>query len=140
ADEINYRRFFNINDLAGIRVELEDLFEETHRLVLDWVRRGKVQGLRIDHIDGLFDPKTYCERLQARAGQPGQPAYIIAEKILASHERLPVEWPISGTSGYDTLNLINGVFVDPTGEAGLDRVYRHFTRRHTSFDEVLAAS
>jgi (1->4)-alpha-D-glucan 1-alpha-D-glucosylmutase len=140
ADEINYRRFFNINDLAGVRVELEDLFEETHRLVLDWVRHGKVQGLRIDHIDGLFDPKEYCERLQARAGQPGQPAYIVLEKILAPHERLPVEWPISGTTGYDTLNTINGVFVDPAGERGIDRVYRHFTRRHASFDEVLVAS
>jgi (1->4)-alpha-D-glucan 1-alpha-D-glucosylmutase len=140
ADEINYRRFFNINDLAGIRVELEDLFEETHRLVLAWVHDGKVQGLRIDHIDGLFDPKAYCERLQARAGEPGKPAYIVVEKILAHHERLPIEWPISGTSGYDTLNLINGLFVDPAGERGLDRVYRHFTRRHASFDEVLVAS
>jgi (1->4)-alpha-D-glucan 1-alpha-D-glucosylmutase len=140
ADEINYRRFFNINDLAGIRVELPDLFEETHRLVLEWVRAGKVQGLRIDHIDGLFDPKQYCERLQARAGRLGHPAYIVVEKILAPHERLPLEWPISGTSGYDALNLINGVFVDPAGEAGLDRVYRHFTRRHASFDEVLASS
>jgi (1->4)-alpha-D-glucan 1-alpha-D-glucosylmutase len=140
ADEINYRRFFNINDLAGIRVEQEDLFEETHRLVLDWVRQDKVQGLRIDHIDGLFDPKVYCERLQDRAGRPGQPAYIVVEKILASHERLPVDWPISGTSGYDTLNLINGVFVDPAGEHSLDRVYRHFSRRHQSFDELLTSS
>jgi len=137
ADEINYRRFFNINDLAGIRVEQEDLFEETHRLVLDWVARGKVQGLRIDHIDGLFDPKTYCDRLQARAGRPGEPAYVVVEKILAPHERLPSDWAVSGTSGYDTLNLINGVFVDPAGEHRLDRVYRHFTRRHASFDDVL---
>jgi (1->4)-alpha-D-glucan 1-alpha-D-glucosylmutase len=140
ADEINYRRFFNINDLAGIRVEQEDLFELTHRLVLEWVRQGKVQGLRIDHIDGLFDPSVYCERLQARARLPEQPAYIVVEKILATHERLPTEWPISGTTGYDTLNLINGVFVDPTGERGLDRVYRFFTRRHASFDDVLAAN
>jgi (1->4)-alpha-D-glucan 1-alpha-D-glucosylmutase len=140
ADEINYRRFFNINDLAGIRVELEDLFEETHRLVLAWVQHDKVQGLRIDHIDGLFNPKVYCERLQARAGRPDQPAYIVVEKILAPHEHLPDDWPISGTTGYDTLNLINGLFVDPSGEHRMDRVYRHFTRRHASFDEVLAAS
>ncbi len=140
ADEINYRRFFNINDLAGIRVELPELFEETHRLVLQWVHEGKVQGLRIDHIDGLFDPKQYCERLHASADRPEQPAYIVVEKILAHHERLPSDWPISGTSGYDTLNLINGVFVDPAGERGTDRVYRHFTRRHASFDDVLAAS
>jgi (1->4)-alpha-D-glucan 1-alpha-D-glucosylmutase len=140
ADEINYRRFFNINDLAGIRVEQQDLFDETHRLVLDWVKQGKVQGLRIDHIDGLFDPKQYCERLQARAGRPGAPAYIVVEKILAPHERLPGDWPISGTSGYDTLNLINGVFVDAAAEHRVDRVYRHFTRRHASFDDVLVAS
>jgi len=140
ADEINYRRFFNINDLAGVRVELPELFDETHRLVLRWVEEGKVQGLRIDHIDGLFDPRTYCERLQNRAGRPEQPAYIVVEKILAPHERLPSDWPISGTSGYDTLNLINGVFVDPSGERSLSRVYRHFTQRHESFDEVLLAS
>jgi (1->4)-alpha-D-glucan 1-alpha-D-glucosylmutase len=140
ADEINYRRFFNINDLAGVRVELPELFDETHRLVLRWVDEGKVQGLRIDHIDGLFDPKTYCERLQAAAGRPGQAAYIVVEKILASHERLPADWPISGTSGYDTLNVINGLFVDPGGERRLDRIHRHFTQRHESFDAVLLAS
>jgi (1->4)-alpha-D-glucan 1-alpha-D-glucosylmutase len=140
ADEINYRRFFNINDLAGIRVELPELFEETHRLVLRWVEEGKVQGLRIDHIDGLYDPRTYCQRLQERAGRPEQPSYIVVEKILASHERLPNDWPIAGTSGYDTLNVINGLFVDPNSERSLDRVYRHFTRRHLDFDGVLAAS
>lgn len=140
ADEINYRRFFNINDLAGVRVEIEELFEETHRLVLGWVERGKVQGLRIDHIDGLFNPREYCERLQARAGRPRQPAYLVVEKILAPHERLPADWPVSGTSGYDALNLINGVFVDPAGEHRLDRVYRHFTQRHASFDDVLVSS
>ena len=140
ADEINYRRFFNINDLAGIRVELPELFDETHRLVLRWVSEGKVQGLRIDHIDGLYDPRTYCRRLQEHAGRPGQPAYIVVEKILAPHERLPSDWPISGTSGYDTLNLINGLFVEPKNERQLDRVYRHFSRRHLSFDGVLASS
>jgi (1->4)-alpha-D-glucan 1-alpha-D-glucosylmutase len=140
ADEINYRRFFNINDLAGIRVELPELFDETHRLVLRWMDEGKVQGLRIDHIDGLYDPRTYCQRLQEHAGRPGQPAYIVVEKILASHERLPNDWPIAGTSGYDTLNLINGLFVDSRHERNLDRVYRHFTRRHADFDSVLTAS
>jgi (1->4)-alpha-D-glucan 1-alpha-D-glucosylmutase len=140
ADEINYRRFFNINDLAGIRVELEALFEETHRLVLRWVAEGKVQGLRVDHIDGLYDPRTYCERLQAGARRPDQPAYIVVEKILAPHERLPNSWPIAGTSGYDTLNLINGLFVDAANERRIDRVYRHFSRHHQSFDDVLVAS
>ncbi|HWO09417.1 MAG TPA: malto-oligosyltrehalose synthase, partial [Polyangiaceae bacterium] len=140
ADEINYRRFFNINDLAGIRVELPELFEETHRLVLRWVAEGKVNGLRVDHIDGLYDPRTYCQRLEAGARRPDQPAYIVVEKILASHERLPGDWPISGTSGYDSLNLINGLFVDSGNERNVDRVYRHFTRRHQSFDDVLLSS
>ena len=140
ADEINYRRFFNINDLAGIRVELRELFEESHRLVFRLLEDGKVQGLRIDHIDGLFDPKEYCERVQARAGRPGQPAYVVVEKILAAHEHLPEDWPIAGTSGYDALNLINGVFVDPAGERRLDRFYRRYTGRVESFDDLLYAS
>src|SRR6185437_12772048 len=140
ADEINYRRFFNINDLAGIRVELRELFEESHRLVFRLLEDGKVQGLRIDHIDGLFDPREYCERVQARAGRPGQPAYVVVEKILAAHERLPEEWPIAGTSGYDVLNLINGIFVDPAGERRLDRFYRRYTGRGESFDDLLYAS
>jgi len=140
ADEINYRRFFNINDLAGVRVELRELFEETHRLVFRLVEDGKVQGLRIDHIDGLFDPRQYLERVQARAGRPGRPAYVVVEKILAPHEALPQDWPIAGSSGYDTLNLVNGVFVDPAGEARLDRFYRRYTGRTQSFDEVLYAS
>jgi (1->4)-alpha-D-glucan 1-alpha-D-glucosylmutase len=140
ADEINYRRFFNINDLAGIRVEQREVFEETHRLVFRLVEDGKVQGLRIDHIDGLFDPQEYCERVQARAGRPGRPAYVIVEKILAWHEELPTTWPIAGTSGYDTLNLINGVFVDPAGESHLDRFYRRYTSRDESFDQMLYES
>jgi (1->4)-alpha-D-glucan 1-alpha-D-glucosylmutase len=140
ADEINYRRFFNINDLAGIRVELAELRDLTHQLVLRWVAEEKVHGLRIDHIDGLYDPRAYCNWLQSEAGRPDRPAYIVVEKILAPHEHLPDDWSISGTSGYDTLNLINGVFVDAQNEPSLDRVYRHFTRRHASFDDVLASS
>jgi (1->4)-alpha-D-glucan 1-alpha-D-glucosylmutase len=140
ADEINYRRFFNINDLAGVRVELPDLFDETHRLVLQWVHEGKVQGLRIDHIDGLFDPETYCKRLAAAMGNKAEPSYIVVEKILAPHERLPTSWPISGTTGYDTLNLINGLFVDGSRERAHDRIYRRFTGRSESFDEVLQES
>ena len=140
ADEINYRRFFNINDLAGVRVELRELFEESHRLIFRMVEDGQVNGLRIDHIDGLFNPKEYCERVQARAGRPGEPAYVVVEKILAPHERLPEDWPIAGTSGYDTLNVVNGVFVDPSGEGRLDRFYRRYTGRNQSFDDVLYES
>ncbi len=140
ADEINYRRFFNIDDLAGVRVEQRELFEESHRLIFRMVEDGQVQGLRVDHIDGLNNPREYCDRVQARAGRPGRPAYVVVEKIIAPHERLPADWPIAGTSGYDTLNLINAVFVDPAGEDPLDRFYRRYTGRQASFDEVLYAS
>lgn len=142
ADEINYRRFFNINDLAGLRMELPDLFERTHRLALSLVAKGCLDGLRIDHIDGLFDPGEYCERLQraARAAAPsrGEDFYVVVEKILASHESLR-PWPIAGTTGYDFINEVGGLFVDPEGEAPLTRIYREFTARAEPFDAVLYA-
>src|SRR3546814_2968891 len=94
SSEINYRRFFDINDLAGIRVELPEVFDAIHRLVFRWIADGKVEGLRLDHIDGLFDPQQYCARLQAHAGalSGGIPYYILVEKILAPHESLPEDW------------------------------------------------
>src|SRR5260221_3631147 len=102
SDEINYRRFFNINDLAGIRIELPQLFERAHRLVLTLVAERRLHGLRIDHIDGLFDPTGYCERLQreaaAAAGLPAGSFYIAVRKILAASEALP-DWPAAGTNG-----------------------------------------
>jgi (1->4)-alpha-D-glucan 1-alpha-D-glucosylmutase len=136
TDEINYRRFFNINDLAGLRIELEELFEATHRLVLALVARGQLQGLRIDHIDGLFDPAQYCERLRERAGSD---TYIVAEKILARYEHLP-EWPIAGTTGYDFVNQVLALFVDSGAEAAMTRAYRRLGGRRDSFDEVLYAA
>jgi (1->4)-alpha-D-glucan 1-alpha-D-glucosylmutase len=136
TEEINYRRFFNINDLAGLRIERPELFEATHRLILGMVERGQVQGLRIDHIDGLFDPARYCTTLRERAGDA---TYIAAEKILARYERLP-EWPIAGTTGYDFVNQVLGLFVDSAGEAAATRLYRRITGRRESFDDVLYAA
>src|SRR5437763_10689513 len=136
AEEINYRRFFNINDLAGLRIEQPELFEATHRLIFDMVDRGEVQGLRIDHIDGLFDPAAYCNALQQRAGQQ---TYIVAEKILARYERLP-DWPIAGSTGYDFANQVLALFVNPSAEAAMTRLYRRLAGRAQSFDEVLYAS
>src|SRR4029077_12712326 len=135
AEEINYRRFFNINELAGLRVELPEVFERTHRLVGKLIKRGDVQGLRIDHIDGLFDPRVYCERLQEAFG----PLYVLVEKILAHHETLP-DWPVTGTTGYDFANQVLGLFVDPAGERPMTRLYRRIANRGKSFDEVLYAS
>jgi (1->4)-alpha-D-glucan 1-alpha-D-glucosylmutase len=135
AEEINYRRFFNINQLAGLRMELPRVFEETHRLVGELIRRGDVEGLRIDHIDGLCDPLDYCERLQNEFG----PHYLLVEKILAPYEHLP-DWPIAGTTGYDFINQVLGLFVDPAGERAMTLLYRRIAERGTSFDEVLYAS
>lgn len=142
SDEINYRRFFSINDLAGIRVEDEQVFEETHRLVLDLIREGKVNGLRLDHPDGLYDPAGYFHRLQRAAAEAldsreDEPLYVLVEKILASHEGLPDDWPVAGTTGYEFTNLVNGLFVDPAGEASMERAYRRFIGRSVDFEELL---
>ena len=136
AEEINYRRFFNINDLAALRMELPALFEHTHRMVFRMIAEGDLQGLRIDHIDGLFDPRSYCERLQRCS--PG-PLYVLVEKILAPYEMLP-DWPVAGTTGYDFVNQVLALFVDPAGEQAITRLYRRFTGREENFDEVLYAS
>jgi (1->4)-alpha-D-glucan 1-alpha-D-glucosylmutase len=142
ADEINYRRFFNINDLAGIRIELPELFERAHRLVLTLVAEGRLHGLRIDHIDGLFDPAGYCERLQREAadaaGQPAGSFYILVEKILAPYEAMR-NWPVAGSTGYDFIREAGGLLVDPAGERLLSRAYRRFTGRNDAFDAVLYA-
>jgi (1->4)-alpha-D-glucan 1-alpha-D-glucosylmutase len=153
AEEINYRRFFQINDLAGIRIEVPAVFDHIHELTLRLIREGCIHGLRIDHIDGLFDPRRYLERLQGAASAAmrtghggeagegaaeggGQPFYVVVEKILAHHERLREEWPIAGTTGYDFLNLVNGLFVDAEGEAVLDQAYERFLRDRVSFEEI----
>jgi len=135
AEEINYRRFFNINDLAGLRMELPELFEATHRLAFAMVERGDIQGLRIDHIDGLFDPGAYCDALQARFD--GR-LFVLVEKILARYETLP-DWPIAGSTGYDFVNQVLELFVDGSGERPMTRLYRRLTGRDENFDEVLYA-
>jgi len=137
ADDINYRRFFNINELAGLRMEQPELFDITHKLVLDLVDDGTLDGIRIDHIDGLLDPKGYCIRLRERAGRP---FYLVVEKILAHHEHLREDWPIEGTTGYEFVNLVGGLFVDPAGEPAFNRIYSEFTGRDEPFAEVVHES
>ncbi len=123
ADEINYRRFFSINDLISVRVEDPEVFDQVHEAALSNIRAGLFTGLRVDHIDGLFDPADYLTRLRQQAPD----AYIIVEKILALDEDLPSPWPVQGTTGYDFLNLVNMVFCDPSAEHPFNRVYRSFS-------------
>jgi (1->4)-alpha-D-glucan 1-alpha-D-glucosylmutase len=120
--ELNYRRFFAINDLAALQADNPEVFRRTHGVILDLIERGDLQGLRVDHIDGLRRPGVYLAELRAAAPD----AYIVVEKILAGDERLP-EWPVEGTTGYDFLNRVNGLFVDPAGADTLTRLYEEFT-------------
>jgi (1->4)-alpha-D-glucan 1-alpha-D-glucosylmutase len=139
ADDINYRRFFDVNDLAGLRQENEAVFVQTHEFVLQLLREGKIDGLRVDHPDGLYDPKHYFERVQGAERSDGARSwcYLVAEKILTGEEQLPETWPIHGTTGYNFSNLVNGLFVDPDSERKLDRVYRAFIGRHANFRELV---
>ena len=141
-DEINYRRFFDINDLAALRMEEPAVFEATHRFVLDLVAQGKVEGLRIDHPDGLYDPGQYFRRLQQAIGgksfAPGErlPIYLVIEKVLADHERLPDDWLIHGATGYRFSNLVNNLFVDSAAERRMTRIYNEFTDTDVDFDTL----
>ncbi len=138
SDETNYRRFFAVNELAGVRVEDERVFEATHGLILQLVGSGAVRGLRIDHPDGLRDPAGYLRRLDdAVVAASGGQAYTLVEKILAHHESLPGDWPVSGTTGYEFTNLLSGLFVDPAGETGMDEAYQSFIGRHLDFQSLL---
>lgn len=146
ADDINYRRFFDTNDLAGICMESETVFEATHRLVLRLIAEGKVDGLRLDHPDGLYDPAEYFERLRQHIGQAisnsddrsseNTSRYVIIEKILTGAERLPAEWAVCGTTGYDFANLVNGLFVDPAAAMKFERAYRNSTGEQIGVDDL----
>ena len=132
-EEINYRRFFDINELVGLRIEEPQVFENRMQNTLELVRSGKVTGLRVDHIDGLWDPECYLRRTRA---QVGPDCYLVVEKILGRGERLPLSWPVSGTTGYDFLNALNGIFIDPQGLARLEEIYARRTGNYLPFAEV----
>ncbi|MFF2195913.1 malto-oligosyltrehalose synthase [Streptomyces sp. NPDC058157] len=121
---LNYRRFFTISDLIGVRVEDPAVFAATHAKVLQLVRDGVVAGLRVDHVDGLADPEEYLRRLRAAAGPR---CWVVVEKILARDERLPPSWPVAGTTGYDALHRVDGVFTDAAGAGELARTYGEST-------------
>ncbi|HXG11105.1 MAG TPA: malto-oligosyltrehalose synthase [Gemmataceae bacterium] len=184
ADEINYRRFFDINELAALSMERPEVFAATHELVLRLLAEGKVNGLRIDHPDGLYDPRQYLQRLQeaymlararhlfesrpeyrgldwkeveedcklqiancklpivggqgaARGRECAWPLYVVVEKILGTGEPLPDDWPTYGTSGYDFLNMVNGLFVDAANAPAFSRIYRDWIQDTTPFAEVV---
>ncbi|MDQ5850152.1 MAG: malto-oligosyltrehalose synthase, partial [Pseudomonadota bacterium] len=132
SDEINYRRFFEITDLAGVRVEDRAVFEATHALVARLAKRGGIDGVRIDHPDGLADPQQYLERLNELFPR----RWIVVEKILADHESLPAGWPVHGTTGYRFANVITGLFVDGAAAPRFDRIYQRFTGERRSFEEI----
>jgi (1->4)-alpha-D-glucan 1-alpha-D-glucosylmutase len=141
ADDINYRRFFDVNDLAALRQENENVFNQTHEFVLQLLREGKINGLRIDHPDGLYNPQQYFERLQRGNSSDGESRaknyYIVAEKILSANEKIAEDWPIHGTTGYNFANLVNGLFVDPAAEKKMDRIYRLFIGEQMDFNELV---
>ena len=173
GEEINYRRFFDINELAAIRMEVPEVFAAAHRLLFRLIRDGAVTGFRIDHPDGLYRPAEYFRRLQrgsllevchglfrsANAGEwrdqdvlarydalhaggavPAQPFYIVAEKILAHGETLPETWAVAGTTGYEFLTLLNGIFVDRTNARAIDDLYARLLRTRPTFSEIVYES
>ncbi len=145
SEEINYRRFFDINELAAIRTEETRVFHESHQLIFRLLKSGLATGLRIDHVDGLYDPEHYLVQLQdwaARELSPdaaGEPAslFVVVEKILGKGESLPPTWPVSGTTGYDFLNLVNGLFVHSAGERAMDALYVRFIGQRVVYDDLV---
>jgi (1->4)-alpha-D-glucan 1-alpha-D-glucosylmutase len=139
-ESINYRRFFTIADLVGVRVEDPVVFEATHGYLFRLVARNPLVGLRIDHIDGLRDPYAYLHKLQEKLASSGNHtqtrSYIVVEKILAKHEPLPGDWPVDGTTGYDYLNEANSIFVEPQGFQRIQQVYSEFIGRKQDYADV----
>ncbi len=133
SEEINYRRFFSINELISLRADREEVFEETHSCIRNLVQSGKIHGLRIDHIDGLYDPRQYLERLRAAVGN----VVILVEKILEPDEELPESWPVEGTTGYEFLNFVGGILCRTDNRRKFSRLYGTFTGVKTPYDELV---
>ncbi|MGV3492646.1 MAG: malto-oligosyltrehalose synthase [Ramlibacter sp.] len=144
SDDVNYRRFFDVNTLAALRMERPEVFEATHRKVLHWLQEGMLTGLRIDHPDGLSDPQAYFEQLQARYaaqaevnGHEPRALYLLVEKIQAEHEALPEAWPVHGDTGYRFGGVLGGLFVEGRNENAMLAAYEAFTGQTTAFDTLL---
>ena len=136
GEELDYRRFFDVTTLTGVRVEVPAVFDETHRIPVEQVRNGVLDGLRIDHPDGLADPGGYLDRLAEATGG----SWVVVEKILEPGEQLPDDWATAGTTGYDVLNDVLGVFVDPAGEQPLTALWASMTGSDASYDKVVAGT
>ena len=147
AEEINYRRFFDVNDLAAIRVELPEVFDAAHKLLFELVASDAVSGLRIDHPDGLYRPLEYFEKLQSRCAKAlrvplpkdGRAIYLIVEKILTGDEQLPQNWPVHGTTGYDFANQVAGVLVDHNAEGAITKIFKRFIGHSLHFGHLVYA-
>jgi (1->4)-alpha-D-glucan 1-alpha-D-glucosylmutase len=143
SEEINYRRFFDINELASLRMEDPEVFHDVHRFAIELVQRGDVTGLRVDHVDGVYDPGDYLRRLQIWARRVletpagDRPLYIGVEKILTGDEALPADWPVHGMTGYEFAAAVNGLFVDSRNEKAFDDIYGSIARGQPPFDELL---
>ena len=141
SEDINYRRFFDVNDLAALRVDNEAVFEATHRRVLSLIREGQIDGLRIDHVDGLYDPGGYLHRLQRRIAELTgrewpRALYLVVEKISLSFEHLPDDWPVHGETGYHFANVVNRMFIDAATRTRMDRVYRALSGESLEWRDV----
>jgi len=147
AEEINYRRFFDVNDLAAIRMELPEVFDATHCLLLDLVKDGAVTGVRIDHPDGLYLPKEYFEKLQSRAAtalgielpKDGRAIYLVVEKILSGNETVRTDWPVHGTTGYEFGKLVANVLVDASAEQAITKAFQRFIGHSMPFGHLVYA-
>jgi (1->4)-alpha-D-glucan 1-alpha-D-glucosylmutase len=133
TEELNYRRFFNINELISLKMEDERVFNLTHSLIINLIKEKKITGLRVDHIDGLYDPTEYLKKLKERTGD----VYIVVEKILGFDEKLPSLWAVQGTTGYDFLNYVNGIFCDERNGRKFNRLYYAFTGIKASYETIL---
>ncbi|MGH2414978.1 MAG: alpha-amylase family glycosyl hydrolase, partial [Microcystaceae cyanobacterium] len=133
AEELNYRRFFTVNELIGLRIEDTKVFQKTHQLIAQFVESGKFTGLRVDHVDGLYNPTQYLQRLREKMGG----VYMVVEKILEFGESLPTQWSIQGTSGYDSLNYLNWIFCQTGNQKAFSKIYTQITDLNASCEQLI---
>lgn len=133
SEEINYKRFFNVNGLISLHVESEKVFQHTHKLIAHYLRTQRIHGLRIDHIDGLYHPELYLSKLR----QLSNSSYTVIEKILEGEEKLPEEWLTEGTTGYDFMNKVCGIFVDTTKHREFTRLYANYSGVRNTTEDLM---